>query len=71
MTFKKFGIGVKFVNSTDPEDFAAAIDEKTKAIFVEIISNSNFTLADVAGLAKVSGVGLYIRTFTYVKLGRT
>lgn len=71
MTFKKFGIGVKFVNSTDPEDFAAVIDEKTKAIFVEIIANSNFTLADVAGLAKVGSVSLYIRTFTYVEIGRT
>ncbi|KAG6806331.1 hypothetical protein H0H92_011727, partial [Tricholoma furcatifolium] len=51
VTFKKFGLHVKFVNSRDPKDYAEYIDEKTKAIFVETISNSNFTVADIAGLA--------------------
>ncbi|KAG6823839.1 hypothetical protein H0H92_008923, partial [Tricholoma furcatifolium] len=56
VTFKKFGLHVKFVNSRDPKDYAEYIDEKTKAIFVETISNSNFTLADIAGLATVCEV---------------
>ncbi|KAG6914381.1 hypothetical protein DXG01_000671 [Tephrocybe rancida] len=54
VTFKKFGLRVKFVASHDPKDFVGAIDENTKAIFVEIIANSNFTLADVTSLAQIA-----------------
>ncbi|KAJ7104404.1 Cys/Met metabolism PLP-dependent enzyme-domain-containing protein [Mycena belliarum] len=54
VAFKRYGINCKFVTSTDPADFAAAIDEKTKAIFVESIANSDTVLADIAGLAKVA-----------------
>lgn len=50
---KKYGIGVKFVTSTDPADFAAAIDEKTKAIYVESIGNPGYTVADLPVLSKV------------------
>ncbi|KAJ6624317.1 O-acetylhomoserine ami [Mycena sp. CBHHK59/15] len=52
--FKKYGIDVKFVTTTDLADYAAAIDKKTKAIYVESISNSDTVLADIAGLAKVA-----------------
>jgi O-acetylhomoserine/O-acetylserine sulfhydrylase-like pyridoxal-dependent enzyme len=52
-TFKRFGIDTKFITTTDLADYAAAIDAKTKAIFVESISNSDTVLADIAGLAKV------------------
>src|SRR5450756_2386814 len=31
----KFGITVKFVDSNDPKNFAAAIDDKTRALFCE------------------------------------
>lgn len=54
MTFKHFGIGVKFVTSGDPKDFAAAIDENTKAIYVESIANPKYTVADLPALAKVA-----------------
>ncbi|KAJ7863184.1 Cys/Met metabolism PLP-dependent enzyme-domain-containing protein [Mycena leptocephala] len=53
-TFKRFGIDTKFITTTDLADYAAAIDAKTKAIFVESISNSDTVLADIAGLAKVA-----------------
>jgi O-acetylhomoserine/O-acetylserine sulfhydrylase len=53
VTFKKYGIGVKFVLTTDLADYASAIDEKTKAVYVESISNSDTVLADIAGLSKV------------------
>ncbi|KAH9029786.1 O-acetylhomoserine ami [Lactarius deliciosus] len=39
---KKFGIAVKFVTSDDPAAFSAAMDEKTKAIFVETPSKQNY-----------------------------
>lgn len=54
MTFKKYGIGVKFVDGDDPEDFKAAIDDKTKAIFVESIGNPKYNVAPIPELAKVS-----------------
>ncbi|GJE93601.1 O-acetylhomoserine aminocarboxypropyltransferase/cysteine synthase [Phanerochaete sordida] len=51
---KKFGISVKFVRGTDPEEFRAAIDEKTKAIFVESIGNPKYIVADLPALSKVA-----------------
>ena len=54
VTFKKFGIDVKWVTEITPEAFAAAIDEKTKAIFVESIANPKFILSDIPVLAKVN-----------------
>ena len=53
MTFKKYGIGVKFVHGDDPKDFEAAIDEKTKAIFVESIGNPKYNVVPIPELAKV------------------
>jgi O-acetylhomoserine/O-acetylserine sulfhydrylase len=53
VTFKKFGIGVKFVDGDDSSLFAAAIDEKTKAIYVETIGNPKYNLAPIPELAKV------------------
>ncbi len=53
MTFKHFGIGVKWVTETTPEAFAAAIDEKTKAIFIESIANPKYQVYDISAVAKV------------------
>ncbi|KAI6106749.1 Cys/Met metabolism PLP-dependent enzyme-domain-containing protein [Pisolithus croceorrhizus] len=53
-TFKKFGIGVRFVSGDDPEAFEAAIDEKTKAIYVESIGNPKYNVAPIPDLAKVA-----------------
>lgn len=54
VTFKKFGIHVKFVHGDDPAAFEAAIDEKTKAIFVESIGNPKYNIAPIPELAKVA-----------------
>lgn len=56
VTFKHFGIGVKWVTDTTPEAFAAAIDDKTKAIFIESIANPKYQLFDILALAKVCRV---------------
>lgn len=53
VTFKKFGIGINWVTEISPEAFAKAIDEKTKAIFVETIGNPKFVMFDLPALAKV------------------
>ena len=50
---KRFNIGVKFVTSEEPEAFAAAIDERTKAIYVESIGNPKYNVAPLPELAKV------------------
>ncbi|KAG8923347.1 Homocysteine synthase [Tulasnella sp. 417] len=52
--FKKFGITVKFVEGDKPEDFAAAIDEKTKAIYAESIGNPKYNVAQIPELAKIA-----------------
>ncbi|KAI0051314.1 O-acetylhomoserine ami [Auriscalpium vulgare] len=52
--FKKFGITVKFVTSDDPAAFAAAIDEKTKAVYVESIGNPKYNVSPIAEIAKVA-----------------
>ncbi|KAI0641748.1 O-acetylhomoserine ami [Trametes meyenii] len=52
MFLKKFDISVKFVQNQEPEAFAAAIDDKTKAIYVESIGNPKNTVAALPEIAK-------------------
>src|SRR5215210_1890242 len=54
VTLRRFGIDTTFVNSTDPADYAAAITDKTKLIFAEIVSNPSGQVADLEGLADVA-----------------
>ncbi|KAF9236928.1 O-acetylhomoserine ami [Melanogaster broomeanus] len=54
VTFKKFGIGVKFVHGDDPAGFAAAIDENTKATYVESIGNPKYNVAPIPEIAKIA-----------------
>ncbi|KAI0804578.1 O-acetylhomoserine ami [Irpex lacteus] len=51
---KKFNISVKWVKTTNPADFAAAIDEKTKAIYVESIGNPKYIVPDLPALSKIA-----------------
>src|SRR5690606_5098852 len=48
------GVETTFVHGTDPEDYAAAITERTKAVFVESIANPSGEIADLEGLAAVA-----------------
>jgi O-acetylhomoserine/O-acetylserine sulfhydrylase len=50
---KKYGIGVKFVPGLAASEFAAAIDDKTKAIYVESIGNPKYNLSPISEIAKV------------------
>jgi len=52
--FKRLGINVKFVNTDDPASYEAAIDNKTKAIYVETIGNPKFNIPDFEKLAAVA-----------------
>ncbi|MCH1408680.1 MAG: O-acetylhomoserine aminocarboxypropyltransferase/cysteine synthase [Verrucomicrobiales bacterium] len=48
------GITVKFVDSQDPQAFADAIDDKTRAIFCETVSNPALEVVDLAAVADVA-----------------
>lgn len=48
------GITVKFVDSNDPDNFAKAIDGKTRALFVETVSNPALEVVDLEKVAKVA-----------------
>ncbi|KAF9284098.1 Homocysteine synthase [Mortierella alpina] len=49
--FPRLGINVKFAESDEPEAFAKLIDDKTKAVFIESISNPKYIVADIAAIA--------------------
>ncbi|QLC49790.1 O-acetylhomoserine aminocarboxypropyltransferase/cysteine synthase [Methanolobus zinderi] len=53
-TFPDLGRKVRFVDSTKPEEFRAAINEKTKAIYTEIIGNPKLDVANLEELAKIA-----------------
>lgn len=48
------GIQVRFVNSNNPEDFAAAIDGKTRALFCESVANPSLEISDIEGISKIA-----------------
>ena len=48
------GIAVKFVDSNDPENFAKAVDAKTRALFVETVSNPALEVADLEAIPKIA-----------------
>lgn len=53
-TLPKLGIQVKFVDGEQPENFRAAITEKTKAIYAETIGNPKGDVLDVEAVAKIA-----------------
>ncbi|AQU80427.1 O-acetylhomoserine aminocarboxypropyltransferase [Planococcus faecalis] len=53
-TLPRYGITTKFVDATDPENFKAAITDKTKAIFGEIIGNPSLNVFDVEKVAEIA-----------------
>jgi O-acetylhomoserine (thiol)-lyase len=54
VTFPRLGIDVKFVDGDEAEDFRQAIDDRTKALFVETIGNPQFNVPDFAALAHIA-----------------
>jgi O-acetylhomoserine (thiol)-lyase len=53
-TLPKMGITVRFVDPSDPENFKKAINEKTRAVYAEIIGNPKMDVLDVEAVAKVA-----------------
>ena len=50
----KFGIKTTFVDPKDPQNFEAAINEKTKAVFCETVGNPGLDVADIEAIAAVA-----------------
>lgn len=50
----KFGIDVKFVDPKDPQNFAKALDENTKALFCETVANPALDVSDLEAIAKIA-----------------
>ncbi|MEB7450632.1 O-acetylhomoserine aminocarboxypropyltransferase/cysteine synthase [Staphylococcus chromogenes] len=55
-TLPKFGIDVTLVDTRDPQNVANAIQENTKALFVETIGNPEGNVEDIEALVKVTKV---------------
>ncbi|PAF28841.1 homocysteine synthase [Paenibacillus sp. 7516] len=53
-TLPKLGLDVKFVDSSDPENFRAAITEKTKALYAETIGNPQGNVLDIEAVAAIA-----------------
>lgn len=50
----RLGIQTKFISGEDPEKIAAAIDDRTKAVYVETIGNPRYNVPDFEAIAKVA-----------------
>ena len=60
-TFKDQGIEVRFVDPTDPEAFARATDDRTRAYYAETLPNPKleiFPIAEVAAIGRARGIPL-------------
>jgi O-acetylhomoserine (thiol)-lyase len=53
-TLPRFGIKTAFVDPDDPENFRKAINEKTKAVYIETIGNPGINLVDIQEVAKIA-----------------
>jgi O-acetylhomoserine (thiol)-lyase len=54
VSIPRLGINVKFVEGDDVENFRQAIDDRTKALYVETIGNPQFNIPDFAALAHIA-----------------
>jgi O-acetylhomoserine (thiol)-lyase len=67
VTLRRFGVDTTFVRGGDPADYAAALTDRTRFVFAEVVSNPGGEVADIAGLAEVAhahGVPLVVDATT-------
>ena len=53
-TLRRFGVDTTFVSGTDAGDYAAAITDRTRLVYAEVIANPSGEIADLTGLAAVA-----------------
>ncbi len=54
VTFPRLGIDVRLVDGDDPETLRSAIDNQTRALYVETIGNPRFNIPDLRALADLA-----------------
>lgn len=62
-TLKSFGIETRFVDATDPEAFARATDDRTRAYYAESLPNPKlevFPIGEVAAIGRRFGIPLIV-----------
>ena len=53
-TFPQHGVTTTFVDPDDPANFEAAIQENTKAVFIETLGNPNSNIIDIQAVADIA-----------------
>ena len=53
-TLPHYGITAKFVDPANFDEIEAAIDENTKAVYIETLGNPNSNVADIEGIAAIA-----------------
>lgn len=72
-TLPKLGRKAVFVDSTNPEAFRKAINEKTRAVYIESVGNPKLDIPDfkaIADIAHAAGIPLVVDNTTAVGLVR-
>ncbi len=72
-TFKRLGITVRFVDPSDPKNFAAAITARTRAVYAEVVGNPKLNVLDIEAVARIAhgaGVPLIVDNTATVYLCR-
>jgi O-acetylhomoserine (thiol)-lyase len=62
-TLKQFGVEVRFVDPSDPENFRKASDAKTRAYYAETLPNPKlhvFPIGEVAAIGRSLGIPLIV-----------
>lgn len=62
-TLPKLGINVKFVDSTDPNNFKNALTDKTRLIFAETLGNPKLDVLDIKAVSDIAhnhGIPLFV-----------
>ncbi len=54
VNLRRFGIETSFVDPTQPEAFAAAMQPNTRAVFAETLGNPSLQVLDIAAVAEVA-----------------
>ncbi|MEM6476350.1 MAG: O-acetylhomoserine aminocarboxypropyltransferase [Pseudomonadota bacterium] len=55
--FKKFGWETRFVDADDPENVRAAMDNKTRVVFIESLANPGGVVSDISTIADIAHAG--------------
>ena len=57
-SFRKFGWETRFVDTDDPANVAAAIDDNTRCVFIESLANPGGVVSDIAAIAEAAHLSL-------------